>query len=96
MNDRPCGTQPALLALYAGTMGLGAFLLFWVQPMFAKMVLPLLGGDKAGHDWANMLGMLGLLDYDQIVGGFFYVLALLTFVALLALPRYMLKITSRN
>ena len=59
-------------------------------------VQTLLGGDKAGHDWANMLGMLGLLDYDQIVGGFFYVLALLTFVALLALPRYMLKITSRN
>ena len=54
-------------------------------------VLPLLGGDRAGHDWANMLGMLGLLDYDQIVGGFFYVLAWLAFVALLALPRYMLE-----
>ena len=80
--------------------------LFWLGHHFINIsvyaadararVLPLLGGDKAGHDWANMLGLLGLLDYDQIVGGFFYVLALLTFVALLALPRYMLKITSRN
>ncbi len=75
--------------------------LFWLGHNFINIsvyaadararVLPLLGGDRAGHDWANMLGMLGLLDYDQIVGGFFYVLALLAFVALLALPRYMLE-----
>ena len=75
--------------------------LFWLGHNFINIsvyaadararVLPLLGGDKAGHDWANMLGMLGLLEYDQVVGGFFYVLALLAFVVLLALPRYMLE-----
>jgi SAM-dependent methyltransferase len=36
-----------LLALYAATMLVSASLLFLVQPMFAKMVLPLLGGSPA-------------------------------------------------
>ncbi|HEV7258384.1 MAG TPA: fused MFS/spermidine synthase [Bosea sp. (in: a-proteobacteria)] len=34
----------ATLPLYAGTIFLSAFLLFGIQPMFAKMVLPRLGG----------------------------------------------------
>ena len=64
--------------------------LFWLGHNFINIsvyaadararVLPLLGGDRAGHDWAALLG---------IVGVFFYGLALLAFVALLALPRYM-------
>ncbi|MHC5543063.1 spermidine synthase, partial [Singulisphaera rosea] len=33
--------------LFALTLGLGAFLLFSVEPMIAKMVLPLLGGSPA-------------------------------------------------
>ncbi len=33
-----------LVPLYVATMGLSAFLLFLIQPMFAKMALPLLGG----------------------------------------------------
>ncbi|HTM58415.1 MAG TPA: fused MFS/spermidine synthase [Candidatus Udaeobacter sp.] len=36
-----------MLALFALTLGLGAFLLFLVQPMVAKMLLPLLGGSPA-------------------------------------------------
>ena len=74
--------------------------LFWLGHNFINIsvyaadararVLPLLGGDKAGHDWAIMLGMLDLLEYDQVVGGFFYALAMLTFGVLLILPRYML------
>jgi hypothetical protein len=36
-----------LSALFALTLCLAAALLFWVQPMFAKMVLPLLGGSPA-------------------------------------------------
>ncbi|MBI3710170.1 MAG: hypothetical protein HY246_21200, partial [Proteobacteria bacterium] len=35
------------LPLFTATMFVGAFLLFWVQPMFSKMVLPLLGGTPA-------------------------------------------------
>ena len=38
-------TGAAMLpALFAGTLFLSAFLLFSVQPMFTKMVLPVLGG----------------------------------------------------
>lgn len=33
--------------VFTGTIALSAVLLFWVQPMFAKMVLPLLGGAPA-------------------------------------------------
>lgn len=37
----------ALTLLYAATMFVSASLLFWVQPMVAKMLLPLLGGTPA-------------------------------------------------
>jgi spermidine synthase len=43
---RPIRDLP-LSALFAFTLFVGAALLFWVQPMFAKMVLPLLGGSPA-------------------------------------------------
>jgi hypothetical protein len=38
---------PALLLLFASTLFVSAFLLFCVQPMMAKMILPLLGGSPA-------------------------------------------------
>ncbi len=34
-------------ALFAGVLFLNALLLFWVQPLFAKMVLPVLGGSPS-------------------------------------------------
>ena len=40
-------TSSATQLLYATTLFLSAFLLFWVQPMFAKMTLPLLGGSPS-------------------------------------------------
>ncbi len=39
--------QSAVLAVFAATLFLSAFLLFSVQPMFAKMVLPKLGGSPS-------------------------------------------------
>lgn len=36
-----------LIALFAGTLGLSAWLLFVLQPMVAKMLLPLLGGSPS-------------------------------------------------
>ncbi len=33
-----------LLGFFAVTLFVSSALLFWVQPMFAKMVLPMLGG----------------------------------------------------
>ena len=33
--------------LFAAALFLNALLIFWVQPLFAKMVLPLLGGSPS-------------------------------------------------
>src|SRR5262245_40716601 len=44
---RKDGAAAYVLPLYALTLFLSAFLLFAVQPMFTKMVLPLLGGSAA-------------------------------------------------
>lgn len=47
MTGRPgVGPIPArvLLPLFVSTTFVGAFLLFWIQPLFTKRVLPLLGG----------------------------------------------------
>src|SRR5262245_59479490 len=53
--DRPADSAPApraragflAPALYAAAVFVSATLLFMVQPMFARMVLPLLGGSPA-------------------------------------------------
>jgi len=50
-----------MLPLYAVTLGLGALLLFWVQPMFSKMVLPLLGGSPAVWNIAMVFFQAALL-----------------------------------
>ena len=48
MNDRwSAAPGRAQLWLFAATMFAGAALLFWVQPLFTKMVLPLLGGSPS-------------------------------------------------
>lgn len=39
--------KTTMLGLFASTLFLSAFLIFWVQPMFAKMILPLLGGSPS-------------------------------------------------
>src|ERR1044072_450914 len=39
--------KAGVLALFAATTFLSAFLLFSIQPMFAKMVLPVLGGSSS-------------------------------------------------
>ena len=48
--------------------------------------LPLLGGNKAGHDWHYMLNALGLLEYDQIIGYILWGTAVLIFLAALLMP----------
>ena len=51
--------------------------------------LPLLGGDIGEHDWWNLLRMVDLLAYDQVIGTFFFAGALLVFAMLLAVPRFL-------
>ncbi len=47
--------------LFAATLGLSAFLLFAVQPMFARLALPLLGGAPAVWNTAMAFFQLALL-----------------------------------
>ncbi len=53
--------QTGVLPLFAVTLFLSALLLFWVQPMFARMVLPLLGGSPGVWNTAMMCFQAGLL-----------------------------------
>jgi spermidine synthase len=47
--------------LFAATIFVSAFLLFWMQPLFSKMVLPLLGGSPSVWNTAMMFFQLVLL-----------------------------------
>ena len=60
----------AVVPLYAGTLFVSALLLFWVQPLIAKMMLPLLGGAPAVWNTAMMffqLVLLGGYGYAHLV-----------------------------
>lgn len=48
--------------------------------------LPLLGGSKVYHDWHYMLGELSILQYDALVGYFFFGIAIIIFIITLSLP----------
>src|SRR5260370_7547092 len=58
-RDKSAGQM--LIPLYALTLFLSAFLLFWVQPLFTKAVLPLLGGSPAFWNTAMMFFQIALL-----------------------------------
>jgi len=45
--------------------------------------LHLLGGSNVYHDWAYMLGALGIAEYDAYVGYLFFGLAIAVFITLL-------------
>jgi hypothetical protein len=47
--------------IFAAAIFVSAFLLFWVQPLFSKMVLPLLGGSPSVWNTAMMFFQLVLL-----------------------------------
>lgn len=59
--DGSIGADRAILLLFGATMFVGAGLLFWIQPMFAKMVLPLLGGSPAVWNTAMVFFQASLL-----------------------------------
>ena len=50
-----------LLPLFSLTLFLSAFLLFWIQPLFGKMALPLLGGSPGVWNTAMLFFQLVLL-----------------------------------
>jgi len=48
--------------------------------------LPLLGGNKVYHDWHYLLGEVGILQYDCIVGYTFLGIAIIVFVVAVIMP----------
>ena len=66
-GEELAGAAPAdsldygLVGLYSGVLFLSAFLLMWVQPLFTKMVLPLLGGSSSVWNTAMMFFQIVLL-----------------------------------
>ncbi len=46
-HSPPARRGVPLIALFGGTLFVSATLLFWIQPLFAKLTLPLLGGTPA-------------------------------------------------
>jgi hypothetical protein len=69
------GVRPAagaaVLPLFAGTLLLSAFLVFWVEPMFTRMVLPQLGGSPAVWNTAMVFYQAALLagyGYAHLIG----------------------------
>lgn len=60
-----------LICLYALALFVSAFLLFWMQPLVTKMVLPSLGGSPAVWNTAMMFFQLMLLagyGYAHVIG----------------------------
>ena len=49
-------------------------------------VLPLLGGNKAYHDWHYLLNILGILDYDKTFSYIFITLAVISFLLAIIMP----------
>ena len=62
MGVRSTGlAERLILPIFAATIFLGAFLLFSVQPMVAKMILPLLGGSPSVWNTAMVFFQAALL-----------------------------------
>ena len=81
VSDATATGDGAQLWLFAATIFIGATLLFLVQPLFTKMVLPLLGGAPsvwnialvffqatllAGYGYAHMLMRFRCLPYLRV------------------------------
>jgi hypothetical protein len=83
-------------ALYAGTLFLSALLLFAVQPMFTKMILPRLGGAPAVWSVAMVFfqaALLGGYAYAHLLAGMLRPMpAALVHVAVLAIAAMALPI----
>ena len=71
----PAGMPQRLqIGLFAATLFTGATLLFWIQPLFTKMVLPVLGGSSAVWNTAMVFFQAMLLGgylYAHVLGRLF-------------------------
>lgn len=93
----PGGMRPRLqIGLFATTLFTGATLLFWIQPLFTKMVLPVLGGSPAVWNTAMVFFQAMLLGgylYAHVLGRLFRPGAqLVVHLACLALAAFALPV----
>lgn len=58
--------------------------------------LPLLGGKKVYHDWTYLLNQMGILEYDQFAGYFFFAAAIFIFLLAISLPAFWRYISLNN
>lgn len=77
------GTQVFLLWLGENLMNISVY----VADARAKQ-LPLLGGNKVYHDWNYLLGVTGLLEYDDLLGTIVYGAGVLAFVVSFFVPLF--------
>lgn len=79
------GTQLALLLLGQNFVDVSIY----VADAQAR-ALPLLGGDRSGHDWHNLLAQFGLLEATPVIAGLFVAGALVCWALMLAVPHRIL------
>lgn len=78
-----------------------AFSLFWLGESSLNLsyyisdaraqILPLLGGDTSGHDWANLLSRMNFLPFDTTIGKAVYAAGILLCFTSLALAIFAMK-----
>jgi hypothetical protein len=51
-------------------------------------ILPLLGGDKSGHDWTFLFTKTGLLSYDVVIGNFTWWIGIIVMILSMAYGGY--------
>ena len=80
-NNYRTGVQFALLWLGQNLINISAY----AADARARK-LPLLGGNKVYHDWHYLLGEIGILEYDHIVGYVFVGIAITIFAVAILMP----------
>lgn len=80
-NDYRTGVQVAMLWLGQNFINISVY----AADAQARK-LPLLGGNKVYHDWHYMLGELGILNFDYVVGYIFFGIAIIIFLITVLLP----------
>jgi len=88
----------AVLAVFSSALFVGSFLLFWIEPMFVKMLLPLLGGAPGVWNTAMVFFQAALLAgyaYAHVTTRYLGARRqALLHIALLALALFSLPITA--
>ena len=90
-NKKKFGTQLSLIFLAENLFNISKY----AADAQARK-LPLLGGNKVYHDWHFLLGRMGILEYDYLVGYFFVALAIISIILAMLIPLLPKKVKPIN